>query len=197
MVPKKSKEERINEITTAAMDVFLEKGYEGTSMEAIAQRAGVSKGGLYHHFQSKDMILMVVNQKICGEMEGMVLKANQCSSVKEGILFYIKNYINFWLEHPRETSFLFLSMAKVLDNEELLKYYHDYTVEYVQYLEEIFNMGIQYGEFIPHNVKTSALMLMSALDGILFYMISDDDLHLDEVMQHFEDKFIKPIETPK
>lgn len=197
MVERKSKEERIDDIVNAAMDVFLEKGYENTTMETIAQKAGVSKGGLYHHFKSKEMILMFVNQKLSEKVEEMMFKSAECSSVKEGLLFYIKNYINFWLENPRETSFLFLSLAKVLDNQELLEYYHNYTVEYTLYFEELFKMGIQSGEFIHHNVKTSAITLMAALDGILSYMIFDDGLKLDEVVEHFEEKFIRPIEKSK
>lgn len=195
MSKREPKEKRINDITTAAMDVFLKKGYEGTSMEAIAQEAGISKGGLYHHFQSKDMILMMVNQKISEKMEEIILNASQCSCVKEGILYYMENYIRFWIEHPKETSFLFLSLAKVLDNQELLKYYHDYTVDYMNYFEEAFTMGIQSGEFIPHNVKTSAITLMAALDGILSYMIFDENLVLEEVVKHFQEKFIKPVEA--
>ncbi len=195
MSKREPKEKRINEITQAAMDVFLKKGYEGTTMESIAQEAGISKGGIYHHFQSKDMILMAVNEKMSEKMGEITLEASQCCSVKEGILYYIKNYILFWIEHPKETSFLFLSLAKVLDNQELLSYYHDYTVDYMNYFEEAFTMGIQSGEFIPHNVKTSAITLMAALDGILSYMIFDNSLQLDEVVQHFEEKFISPVEA--
>ncbi|MDO8870550.1 MAG: TetR/AcrR family transcriptional regulator [Methanobacteriaceae archaeon] len=197
MSKREPKEKRINEITRAAMDVFLKKGYEGTTMESIAQEAGISKGGLYHHFESKDMILMAVNEKMMEEMGEIILKASQCGSVKEGILYYIEKYILFWIEHPKETSFLFLSLAKVLDNQELLSYYHDYTVDYINYFEEAFTMGIQSGEFIPHNVKTSAITLMAALDGILSYMIFDNSLQLDEVVEHFEEKFIKPVVKSK
>jgi AcrR family transcriptional regulator len=193
MSKREPKEKRINEITMAAMDVFLKKGYEGTTMEAIAREAGISKGGLYHHFQSKDMILMAVNEKMTEEMGEIILKASQCGSVKEGILYYIEKYILFWIEHPKETSFLFLSLAKVLDNQELLSYYHDYTIDYMSFFEEAFTMGIQSGEFIQHNVKTSAITLMAALDGILSYMIFDDSLKLEEIMEHFEEKFINPV----
>jgi len=35
---------------------------------------------------------------------------------------------------------------------------------------------------------------MAALDGILSYMIFDNTLNLEEVLQDFEEKFIKPIE---
>lgn len=195
MVPRKSREVRINEITEAAIDVFLEKGYESTTMAVIAQKAGISKGGLYHYFKSKDMILIKANEKISTKVLELMEKALECSSVREGILYYIKNYISYWLENPRETSFLFLSMAKMLENPDLLKYYQRYTAEYMAFFECAFTMGIQLGEFEPHNVKASAVTLMAALDGVLGYMLFDEDLVLEDVIQHFEEKFIKSIET--
>lgn len=197
MVPRKSKEVRINEITEAAIDVFLHKGYEGTTMESIAQKAGVSKGGLYHYFKSKDMILINANEKISKKVEELMETALESSSAREGILYYIENYIRYWLDNPRETAFLFLSMAKMLENPDLLKYYKQYTADYITFFEGAFNMGIQLGEFKPHNAKASAVTLMAALDGVLGYMLFDEDLVLDEVIQYFEEKFIKSIETEK
>lgn len=195
MVPRKSREERINEITEAAIDVFLEKGYESTTMEAIAQKAGVSKGGLYHYFSSKDMILIQANEKISGKVGELMGEALECSSVREGILHYIKNYISHWLENPRETAFLFLSIAKMLEKPDLLKYYQQYTAEYIEFFEAAFSMGIQMEEFKPHNARSSAITLMAALDGVLGYMLFDEDLDLEEVMGHFEEKFIKSVEN--
>lgn len=195
MVLRKSKEVRINEITEAAIDVFLHKGYEGTTMESIAQKAGVSKGGLYHYFKSKDMILINANEKISKKVEELMETALESTSAREGILYYIENYIRYWLDNPRETAFLFLSMAKMLENPDLLKYYKQYTADYITFFEGAFNMGIQLGEFKPHNAKASAVTLMAALDGVLGYMLFDEDLVLDEVIQYFEEKFIKSIET--
>ncbi|BDZ68343.1 TetR/AcrR family transcriptional regulator [Methanobacterium ferruginis] len=197
MVKRKSREERINEITQAAIDVFLEKGYENTTMEAIAQKAGVSKGGLYHHFQSKDMILIMANDKISEKIEELMDDAGKFSSVKEGLLFYIENYLRYWLEHPNETAFLFLSLGKILDNPELLKYYRQFTRDYIQFFEQSFKMGIQLGEFKEHNVNVSAMTLVAAMDGILSYMLLDRNLTLEEVVKNFEEKFITPIENHK
>jgi AcrR family transcriptional regulator len=47
------KEKRKELIFEAALVCFTEKGYEGTTMEAIINAAGMSKGGLYHYFKSK------------------------------------------------------------------------------------------------------------------------------------------------
>ncbi|MGF7118828.1 TetR/AcrR family transcriptional regulator [Methanobacterium oryzae] len=190
---KESKEKRINDITNAALEVFLKKGYENTTMEEIAKNAGLSKGGLYHYFKSKDMLLMFVNQKINENIENMVYKAFEMPSVKEGILYYIESYLKYWIEHPKETIFLFLSITKMLDNHELLEYYQQFMGDYMKYFEEAFEMGIQSGEFMPHNAKTSAITLVGALDGIISYMILDENLKLEEVVKHFEEKFIRPI----
>jgi len=45
------------EILRAAARLFQQKGYDATSMNDVAAALKLSKGGLYHHFQSKDEIL--------------------------------------------------------------------------------------------------------------------------------------------
>lgn len=45
-------------ILTAALDLFQERGYEATTMRAIAERAGVSLGGSYHYFPSKEHLVL-------------------------------------------------------------------------------------------------------------------------------------------
>lgn len=194
MSPKESREKRIEDITNAAMEIFLEKGYENATMDNIAKKACMSKGGLYHYFKSKDIILIFVNQKISRNIEEIMYNALKMPSVKEGIMFYIENYLKYWLEHPKETSFLFLSITKMMDNHELLDYYQQFTGDYMNYFQQAFEMGVHSGEFIQHNVKTSAITLVAALDGIISYMILDNELKFDEVIKHFEDKFIAPIE---
>ena len=45
------------EILRTAARLFQQQGYDGTSMNDVAAALRLSKGGLYHHFQSKDEIL--------------------------------------------------------------------------------------------------------------------------------------------
>ncbi|MBO0994410.1 TetR/AcrR family transcriptional regulator [Bacillus sp. SD088] len=53
----------IENILTVSAELFLEKGFEKTSMRDIAETAGISKGAIYHHFQSKDEIINAVTEK--------------------------------------------------------------------------------------------------------------------------------------
>jgi AcrR family transcriptional regulator len=48
------------QLVTVATRLFAERGYDGTSIEAILQEAGVSRGSLYHHFDSKDALFEAV-----------------------------------------------------------------------------------------------------------------------------------------
>lgn len=65
MVARKDKSQAmIDKILITASHLFVQKGYEKTSMQDIAQTAGISKGAIYHHFQSKsDIIFAVLKQR--------------------------------------------------------------------------------------------------------------------------------------
>ena len=51
---------RREEIIQAALDIFSQNGYDGTSMEMIASQVGLTKGALYGYFENKDDILQSV-----------------------------------------------------------------------------------------------------------------------------------------
>ena len=49
-----------NKIKTAAREVFVAKGYDGATMQAIADRAGFNKAQLHYYFRSKDALFYLV-----------------------------------------------------------------------------------------------------------------------------------------
>ena len=53
MTSKKAPELRKEEIFNAALFCFNQNGYYETSIDDIAAKAGITKGGIYHHFNSK------------------------------------------------------------------------------------------------------------------------------------------------
>lgn len=50
-------------IVDVSIKLFIEKGYEQTTIQDILDALNLSKGGLYHHFKSKEEILEAVKQK--------------------------------------------------------------------------------------------------------------------------------------
>jgi AcrR family transcriptional regulator len=47
----------LDSLLSVAVKVFNEKGYDGTSMEALAQRLGITKSSIYHHVSGKAELL--------------------------------------------------------------------------------------------------------------------------------------------
>jgi AcrR family transcriptional regulator len=193
MAIKKPKKERTGEIIQAAVDEFLENGYDGTSMESIARRAGVSKGGLYHHFSSKDEILLLANQKLHEPVYMIMQQASLHPSASQGLSLYMKNYLEYWLGHKREMVFYMLSYVKLLDNPALGEMYENYVENTISFFQDLYQRGIDSGEFIPHSAFDSAVAFMAAVDGIVMYMMMDKNLELEKIVSIFQERHIDEL----
>jgi TetR/AcrR family transcriptional regulator of autoinduction and epiphytic fitness len=58
-------------ILDAAVEEFATSGFDTTSMDRIAERAGVSKRTVYNHFQSKDALFEAIVQELIAQTEGL------------------------------------------------------------------------------------------------------------------------------
>lgn len=74
MARNKHPEETVNLILDVAYRLFMEKGYEHTSIQDIIDHlGGLSKGAIYHHFKSKEDILVAVTDKMTEESNQILL----------------------------------------------------------------------------------------------------------------------------
>lgn len=86
MVPKVPVEhtKKVEEkIIISARKQFAKNGYALTSMDEIAKSANVSKGGLYHHFSSKEELFLALcgdNQQVQQPFSGLFLKKENLMS---------------------------------------------------------------------------------------------------------------------
>ena len=64
------------QLIEVAAGLFAERGYEGTSIEAVLAAAGVSRGALYHHFANKEAlfraVITVLTERITVELTEVV-----------------------------------------------------------------------------------------------------------------------------
>jgi AcrR family transcriptional regulator len=63
------------QLVDVARQLFTERGYAGTSIEDIIERAGVARGALYHHFPGKDALFAAVYQVVQAEVASAVVAA--------------------------------------------------------------------------------------------------------------------------
>lgn len=110
-----NREDRRKQIIEAAMSVFVEKGYKGTTTSEIAATAEVSEVTLFRYFSSKQEIFLEgIRPIMMGTLEEVIDPSNHLESpeklkalLKERILFISRNY---------EVVKLILGEASLLDD---------------------------------------------------------------------------------
>lgn len=67
--PRQDRSRRTQEaVVEAALGLFAEHGYDGTSMADIAARAGIAVGAVYRHYRTKRQLLLVLVDRMIGEL---------------------------------------------------------------------------------------------------------------------------------
>ncbi len=97
MARNKHPEETVNRILDVAFRLFMEKGYEYTSIQDIIDHlGGLSKGAIYHHFKSKEDILVAVTERMTAESNQMLAVIRDRSDItgKEKLKTIFKESIN-------------------------------------------------------------------------------------------------------
>lgn len=96
MARNKHPEETVNLILDVAFHLFMEKGYEHTSIQEIIDNlGGLSKGAIYHHFKSKEEILAAVTDRMTSESNQIleVIRDRTDLTGKEKLKLIIKSSI--------------------------------------------------------------------------------------------------------
>lgn len=96
MARNRHPEETVNLILDVAYRIFMEKGYEYTSIQDIIDNlGGLSKGAIYHHFKSKEDILVAVTDRMTAESNKMleVIRDRRDLSGKEKLKAIFKESI--------------------------------------------------------------------------------------------------------
>jgi AcrR family transcriptional regulator len=83
-------DDRTQELIDAALHVFAEKGYRNTSLDEVATAAGVTKGTIYHYFDTKEALLLGVIQHYqalaFGRVEDVLREVHLPPSERIGLL---------------------------------------------------------------------------------------------------------------
>jgi AcrR family transcriptional regulator len=72
-------------LKTAALAVFGEKGFEGTSIEEIARRADLAVGTFYQHFPSKRQLLLVLMDELLEHLSRLQLRPQGTGDIRLGL----------------------------------------------------------------------------------------------------------------
>ncbi len=121
-VPQKRSEPttgKYESILTAALSLFVTRGYYGTAVPAVAREAKVAAGTIYHHFKNKDALVNTLFRKWkLAIAERIYTKFPTGAEPREQFRSMWMEMAAFALEHPRAFAFIELHHhASYLDDE--------------------------------------------------------------------------------
>lgn len=170
-------------ILTAAFELFAQKGYAQTSVDSIAAKAKVSKGLIYHYFDSKELILKGVFARM--KREGDVLYEGMETLSPEQFLGKMIDLSLKYVVHQTKTFRLMIALTvqsevmKGLKKEiELMRN------EWLLSLTNVFK-SLNY-----KNPEAEAYLFAAQLDGIgIAYTAIGPDYPLKKIQQLIESRY--------
>jgi TetR/AcrR family transcriptional regulator, transcriptional repressor of aconitase len=179
-VSQEHKEQRRAKLIEAATEVFIEHGYENTTMKHVMEKAGVSRGGLYQYFNNKEDLFHAVigghQQEINEDSPDRMLKKQNS---------YWDALLTTFLGEERKANDKMdpLSPSKLeyfitgKNEEDRRKYAQQRYRDAIAMTAKILDDGEKTGEFTPRFEKqVIAKSIISYIDGLaLGHSILDSD----------------------
>jgi AcrR family transcriptional regulator len=98
-IPVEGKGKRASHIYRVAAEIMCQKGYEATSMNDIAEAAGLTKAGIYHYIRGKeDLLFEIMNYAMDVVEEGIIAHASQVEDAEERLRAIIERHSRSVLE---------------------------------------------------------------------------------------------------
>jgi len=158
---------RRHEIFSASVHLFLEKGFQDTSMREIAAAAGMGKSSLYDFFKTKDEILLSVIEDDVDDLTGQVrIITDQALPAVEKLQQVMHTYLNYLLSQKA----IFFKLNSEVQQLELqsqrriqLKRH-----ELQDLLSALIKDAIQEGSFRPVNPLLATRTILALLTPAAF-----------------------------
>ncbi len=181
----KSDNEKIVRIREKALELFLKKGYDSTGMSLIAKELGISKGGLFHYYHTKEELLYDI---IIGRMDSIFIPilegARKIGDAKERIIYFIDKFTQIMTNNNE---------AKVIMHDsQRLNHAHYMEIKYIwrqtfDFLCDALSELQRSGESKDLNSKFVAFGILGVCSWVFYWF----DYSRKESSQELADTFVE------
>jgi AcrR family transcriptional regulator len=155
-------------ILDAAREMFVQHGYEATTMRAIANRIEYTPTAIYHHFRNKEALLRSLGSIDFQALAAAFQRIGRIADPIERLRRLGEAYVAFALEHPMQYQLMFMTPRPPVA-EDLEKGRGDPTDDAYAFLRQTCEAVIASGQLSPEfqDPDQLAQMAWSSLHGLM------------------------------
>jgi len=179
-------------ILESAAQVFRQKGFHGASMADIAEAVQLQKASLYHHFSSKqDILLELLDLALDLLTERMAQVMAQPVSPDEKLRLAMRAYLETLSERGDLVSVL------LLEHRSLEPEYHDRHIPHRDRFEglwrDLLQQGVADGVFHCEDVSLTVRALMGVMNWTITWYHPDGKMSIAEISDYLANLFMNGI----
>ena len=178
--------QRRAQILAAAAGLFSRGGYKGVTVDAIAQRAGISKGNLYWYFRSKREIFQLLFDDIFERFGPPVQKIIESDEPPRQKLRALTRTLFEITEANPEAMYLMMQIAAQPELREMVSFEYSQLIR--RYIDFVTPLFTAMGEEKPED---TAVVYVAILDALMGLVVMGPDIYgKDRIMAVLEERFI-------
>jgi len=176
-------------ILESAAQVFRQKGFHGASMADIAEAVNLQKASLYHHFGSKQEILLELLDaalEMVSERMGQVLAQN--IPTDEKLRLAMRSYLKTLSEQGDLVSVLLLEYRSL--EPEFYARHIPHRDQFEGMWRDLLQAGVDDGTFRCENIPMTARGLLGEMNWSITWFRQDGKMSVEQIADHFADIFL-------
>jgi AcrR family transcriptional regulator len=157
------REPKWDRVLMSAARLFAEDGFAATSVRAVAERARLTKAGLYYHIKEKeDLLFRICEHSIQEILDGARASLARESDAAERLAALIRNHCAFFFRHPHNLTVLNRDMGALTGSQR--EAIRALEMEYLELIREVFRLGQKQGRFKKLDPTVAAFSLLGVLN---------------------------------
>jgi AcrR family transcriptional regulator len=174
---------RRDDILRTAFDLFAERGYRGTSLAAVAERAGLTQQGLLHYFPNKETLLVEVLQ-LSDELD---VRRPLAGSVNAVSLDQLAELVAYNATRPGVVrSLTVLTAESVTDDHPARAYFVERYAEFRQGTAAALRAELDGRLHNGLTVEQASTLLIAVMDGLqLQWLLQPDEIDMSTLFTTF------------
>ncbi len=188
--------ERYRTILETAARLIRERGYEGTSMQEIADACRLTKAGLYHHIQNKEQLLFAIMRYGMDLFEHQVLaKVKDIEDPVERLSACMRRNIELVTRGAGKEVIIILHEHATLTGEAR-EHIDRRKKNYVRFLEDTFAEAVKQGRMRPVDPTIVAFSFLGMVLWVYKWFKPDGRLTEDQIADGMVELFVRGLVVP-